>query len=292
MMSAYSEDLRWRIVSAVEGGMPKARAARTFRVSLSSVKRYVNKAERAESLAPKKRPRSAPKLDDLAMKLLADDLEERPLATLRERCEYVEATTGARGVLEGGLQGDGGRERGAGEARLLKDECVLGTLHGRRSLRLRAQGRAVAPFGAQKKAGQEHHATLEHELGRDGSVAERRRGDHRAGLRGLRREGAGTEPRAGTDSGDGQPLSPPAQERVRELIEARGCELLYLPSYSPEYNPIEEAFAKIKNLLRKAAARTKGALVEAIGAALSAVTDADARGFFEHAGYRPTGHLL
>jgi transposase len=81
-------------------------------------------------------------------------------------------------------------------------------------------------------------------------------------------------------------------KRVRELIEQRGCELLYLPSYSPDYNPIEEAFAKIKNLLREAAARTKGALVEAIGAALSAVTDADARGFFEHAGYRPTGHLL
>ena len=80
--------------------------------------------------------------------------------------------------------------------------------------------------------------------------------------------------------------------RVRELIEAKGCELLYLPSSSPDYNPIEEAFAKIKNLLRKAAARTKGALVEAIGAALSAVTDADARGFLEHAGYRPTGHLL
>jgi transposase len=81
-------------------------------------------------------------------------------------------------------------------------------------------------------------------------------------------------------------------KRVRELIEQRGCELLYLPSYSPDYNPIEEAFAKIKNLLRKAAARTKEALVEAIGAALSAVTDADARGFLEHAGYRPTGHLL
>jgi transposase len=94
MMSAYSEDLRWRIVSAVEGGMAKARAARTFRVSLSSVKRYVNKAQRGEPLAPKKRPGSTPKLDDLAMKLLADDLEERPFATLRERCEYVEATTG------------------------------------------------------------------------------------------------------------------------------------------------------------------------------------------------------
>src|SRR3712207_8337560 len=46
-------------------------------------------------------------------------------------------------------------------------------------------------------------------------------------------------------------------KRVRELIEARGCELVYLPSYSPDYNPIEEAFAKIKNLLRKTSARTK-----------------------------------
>jgi transposase len=82
-------------------------------------------------------------------------------------------------------------------------------------------------------------------------------------------------------------------KRVRELIEARGCQLSYLPSYSPDYNPIEEAFAKIKDLLRKAAARTKEALVEAIGVALSAVISAqDARGFFEHAGYRTTGQPL
>jgi transposase len=81
-------------------------------------------------------------------------------------------------------------------------------------------------------------------------------------------------------------------KRVRELIEQQGCELLYLPSYSPDYNPIEEAFAKIKNLLRKASARTKEALVEAIGAALSAVSAAEVRGFFEHAGYYPAVHLL
>ena len=80
--------------------------------------------------------------------------------------------------------------------------------------------------------------------------------------------------------------------RIRELIEQQGCELLYLPAYSPDYNPIEEAFAKIKNLLRKAAARSKEALVEAIGAALSAVTAEDAWGYFEHAGYRPTGQPL
>jgi transposase len=76
------------------------------------------------------------------------------------------------------------------------------------------------------------------------------------------------------------------------LIEQQGCKLLYLPAYSPDYNPIEEAFAKIKDLLRKAAARTKEALIEAIGAALSAVTSADVLGFFGHAGYRPTGHQL
>jgi transposase len=81
-------------------------------------------------------------------------------------------------------------------------------------------------------------------------------------------------------------------KRIRELIEQQGCELVYLPAYSPDYNPIEEAFAKIKNLLRKATARTKEALVEAIAAALSAISAQDARGFFEHAGYRPTGQLL
>jgi transposase len=73
--------------------------------------------------------------------------------------------------------------------------------------------------------------------------------------------------------------------RVRELIEGRGCELVYLPPYSPDLNPIEEAFAKIKALLRRAGARTRGALIEAMGGALDAVTASDARGFFEHRGY-------
>jgi transposase len=80
-------------------------------------------------------------------------------------------------------------------------------------------------------------------------------------------------------------------KRARELIEGRGCELVYLPAYSPDYNPIEEAFSKIKRFLPKACARTRDALVEAIGQALSAVTAGDARGYFEHAGYHLTGQL-
>ncbi len=93
-MSGYSEDLRRRIVLAVEGGMSKAQAARTFSVSLSSVKRYVNKTARGEPLAPKKRPGSTPKLDEKARTLLEDDLQERPYLTLQDRCEYIEAITG------------------------------------------------------------------------------------------------------------------------------------------------------------------------------------------------------
>jgi transposase len=81
-------------------------------------------------------------------------------------------------------------------------------------------------------------------------------------------------------------------ERIKELIEERGCELLYLPPYSPDLNPIEEAFSKIKRILRKAEARSREALIEAMGKALDAITSQDARGFFEHCGYRALGQSL
>jgi transposase len=81
--------------------------------------------------------------------------------------------------------------------------------------------------------------------------------------------------------------------RVRELVEGRGCELLYLPPYSPDLNPMEEeAFAKIKALMRKAEARTREALLEAMGRALDAVRASDARGFLEHSGYRQMAQSL
>ena len=80
--------------------------------------------------------------------------------------------------------------------------------------------------------------------------------------------------------------------KVRELVEGRGCELMYLPPYSPDLNPIEEAFSKVKGLLRRAEARTREALVEAMGEALGAVSARDARGFFEHGGYRSVGQAF
>lgn len=80
-------------------------------------------------------------------------------------------------------------------------------------------------------------------------------------------------------------LSAHKTKKVRKLVEEAGCELLYLPPYSPDFNPIEEAFSKIKGILRRAEARRREVLIEALGPAISSVTEEDAQGFFEHCGY-------
>ena len=95
-MNAYSEDLRTKIVQAIERGMGKSEAARTFGVSLSSVKRYAKLADEGRSLTPKKRPGSKPKLDERARRLLEADLEERPAATLPQRCEFLDRVAGEK----------------------------------------------------------------------------------------------------------------------------------------------------------------------------------------------------
>lgn len=73
--------------------------------------------------------------------------------------------------------------------------------------------------------------------------------------------------------------------RVRQAIEARGCRLLFLPAYSPDFSPIEEAFSKLKTILRRVGARTREALQEALAIALILITAQDALGWFTHCGY-------
>jgi transposase len=75
--------------------------------------------------------------------------------------------------------------------------------------------------------------------------------------------------------------------RVREMIEAAGATLLYLPPYSPDFNPIEMAFSRLKALLRKAAERTIPALCDAIGRLINRVTPAEAANLFAAARYDP-----
>lgn len=93
-MKPYSQDLRMRIVKAVQEGTSKSGAARLFGVSLSSVKRYVRIANRGSSLEPRKGGGRPPKTDQTTQKLLEEDVRERPAATVAQRRLFLEHATG------------------------------------------------------------------------------------------------------------------------------------------------------------------------------------------------------
>ena len=314
-MNAYSEDLRKKIVEAVsERGMGNSEAARTFSVSLSSVQRYVGMASRGESLAPKKRPGLKPKLDEKAIRLLAADLHERPFLTHSQRREYLKAATGVlvsrsticRAIARIDPQKGGRYATERDEFKRAAWRVMVAEHTDARNLIFvdeMGTHTSLAPVYGYSPCGERVHLEVPRNRGRNTTLLAS------MSLEGMGKclavEGATTA--AVFESYVEKVLVPelhPGQivvmdnlgahrpKRIRELIEAAGCELLYLPTYSPDYNPIEEAFAKIKNLLRKVAARSKEALIDALGMALSAVSSTDARGFFDHAGYRPASQLL
>src|SRR5215216_6587524 len=316
-MNAYSEDLRKKIVEAVEKrGMPKIEAAKTFGVGISSVKRYVATYREGRSLAPNKRPGSKPKLDEGARRLLESDLEEPPAATLPQRREYLRTVCGVE-------VSDSTLSRMLGRMGWSRKKRSVGASE--RDVWLRAAWRVMVASATEPE-----RLVFVDEMGTNTSLASlyawSRRGQ-RALCSAPRNWGAnvtllasmsllgiapslaveGATTKAVFEAYVERVLAPelkPGQivvmdnlsshkgSRVRELIEERGCTLLYLPPYSPDLNPIEEAFAKLKALLRRAGVRTREALIEAMGQALDVVTVGDARGFFEHRGYRVAAHLL
>ena len=85
-------------------------------------------------------------------------------------------------------------------------------------------------------------------------------------------------------------LSPHKAPGVREAVEAAGATVRYLPPYSPDFNPIENVWSKVKGVLRSLAARSVEALHDAVGTALATVTPADCAGFFRHCGYPATSN--
>jgi len=94
-MRAYSEDLRRKIVQAVEQrGMSKSQTARLFGISLASVKRYARLASQGESLTPRKGGGRPPKADETTKKLLEEDIRRRPAATVADRRHFLESLAG------------------------------------------------------------------------------------------------------------------------------------------------------------------------------------------------------
>lgn len=309
-MQAYSPDLRRRIVNAVGRGETKTEVARTFEVSRSSVKRYVKMDLQTGSLEPSKPPGPTPKLDDIAQKLLEADLQERPAATLSQRCSFLMGLTGIS----------------LGISTLWRTLKRLGYTHKKRSVEASEReefDRAAWKVLVADQIEAERFVFVD-EMGSNTSLyplcawsvsgeralcsVPRNRGKNTTLVASMSIEGMG--PALAIEGSTNAevfetyveeflaPSLEPGQavvmdnlnihksERVRELVEEAGCELLYLPTYSPDLNPIEPAFAKIKGMLRKAEARAREILVEALGLAISAVSADDACGFFEHCGYR------
>ena len=97
LMRAYSVDLRKKIVDAIRHGRPTVEVARIFGVGISSVKRYMKMAQEEGSLDPKKAPGKKRKLDEIAMKLLEENLRARPTATYEQRAEFLDKFLGVRG---------------------------------------------------------------------------------------------------------------------------------------------------------------------------------------------------
>ena len=133
--------------------------------------------------------------------------------------------------------------------------------------------------------GEERHAALQHDALGNGAIFSGGRGDYEGSLRSVYVEEALVPSLRSGQVVVMDNLTAHKGEGVRELIEKRGCELVFLPPYSPDFNPIENAFAKLKALLRRAAERTIGALWDRISIILDAFTPAECTNYFAAAGY-------
>lgn len=138
-------------------------------------------------------------------------------------------------------------------------------------------------------AGKDHSTTMRGALRRDGMIAAMVYEGGRDGA--VMQTFAAGELRRILRPGDivvMDNLSAPKDPEVVAAIELAGASVWHLPPYSPDFNPIEPMWSKVKEILRSLKARTAEALLDAIGVALGSVTGDDARGWFAHCGYRNT----
>ena len=315
-MNAYSIDLRERVVAACDArdGTREQIAAR-FSVSVPWIRKLLRRRRQTGSIAPKPhgggRP---PAFDEAAVGRLREAVRADDDATLEELAEAAGVACSASAVYRAlAPAGDHAQKksRRAAEqdrpelkaeraawreefaaidpARLVfVDESgattAMDRTHGRAASGVRVDGpvphghwKVTTLTAAVRLDGVPESACLAFDGATDGMAFED-----------LRRAVPGAGPAARRHRGHGQPVLPQDGRRRSRLIEAAGAEVRYLPAYSPDLNPIERLFRKLKAYLRTAKARTVEALLEAMGDALRAVTPADIVGWFKSCGYRHT----
>lgn len=309
-MKAYSEDLRERVVKAVDQGISRAEIVRLFNVSKATIKRYIKQWRETGSLAPKVIPGCTPKKIGALQKGLIPQLEAHPDAILEEHCELWEAETGVKvsiSTMSRAIQRlRWTRKKKALEASERKEEE-------RQEWREQTKEIDASKYRFIDETGSNLALTRLYARAPKGKRARgiipRKRGKNVTMITDLSLRGLGEVfILDGAANGDifeayiERILGPTLKngeivvmdncrihkgKRVRELIEARGCELQFLPPYSPDLSPVEEAFSKVKTVLRGIGARTRETLHEALEYAATTITANDATGWFRHSGYLP-----
>jgi transposase len=311
-MNAYSKDLRLKVLDAVDRNVPRKEVVALFGVSASTLKRWLRRRERTGEAAPRPSPGRTPSICKKTAgerRALWEQLEEDHDASLERHCGLWEERRGVRvsiSTMSRAVRKLGWtlkKVAGGLRARRARAGRLAGAAEGPRPRAVGVRGRVLDQRG--------HGAALRQGAQRrEGARAEapRNRGKNVALISSISPEGMGPsssiEGPSDTESFGlylrevlcpalrrGQQvvvmdnLSVHRSAWARELVESGGAGVLLLPPYSPDFDPIEEAFSKVKGLLRKARARALGALFEATHRALGAVTVEDARGFFGHCGY-------
>lgn len=307
-MKPYSQDLRERVVKAVDEGLSRSEIVHLFGVSEATIKRYLKLLRETGSLAPKSIPGYPPRKIGALQKGLQPQLEAHPDATLEEHCRLWEAQTGVKVSIS--TMSDAIRrlkwtwkkktveasERKEEERQAFREKVK--DLDGKKCRVIDETGSniALARRYARAPKGKRARGSLPRNRGKnvtlisdlslgglgelflvDGAV----NGDlFEAYVEQILVPTLHPEETVIMDN-----LSIHKGKKVQELIEAKGCHLLFLPAYSPDFSPIEEAFSKIKSVLRSIGARTREALQDAIEYACTTVTSSDAIGWFRHCGY-------
>lgn len=307
-MKAYSQDLRERVIKAVDQGMSRREVVKLFGVSEASIKRYLKQRRETGSVAPKVIPGCPPKKSAALQRGLRPQLEAHPDATLEEHCKLWEAETDvkvsistmSRAILR--LQWTRKKktleasERKEEERREWQEKAKELDVHKLRIIDETGSNIALTRLSARAPKGQRARGSIVSKRGKNVTLITD------LSLRGLG-ESILIEGAANGDLFQAYvehilvPTLKPGEivimdnlsihtgKKVRALIEAQGCELLFLPAYSPDFSPIEEAFSKIKSVLRTLGARTHEALQDALASAMTTVTPHDASGWFRHCGY-------
>ena len=313
MMVPYSNDLRERVLMAVDAGEgTQEEIAGRFRVSARWIRKLLARRIATGSIAPK--PNGGGRKLSIqgevaeALRAAVRDDPDATLAELRQATGFEGCVmtvwraierlkiTRKKKSLRAPEQLDPEviaqrREWGERTAGIDPDRFVFLDESNAKTTMTRAYGRA--PRGERVEdhvpAGRYHSTTMMGAVRRDGTVAAMvyQGGTDVAAMEAF----AGGDLRGMVRPGDivvMDNLSSHKDAGVVAAIERAGASVWHLPPYSPDFNPIEQMWSKVKEILRSLAARTAEALLDAIGVALRAVTATDAENWFAHCGYRNT----